>query len=244
MNLKTTYGFFAAFVIVLVVAGIWLMTGPKPGTENLLFPLAKAQKISAKDIDMVTIDIKKPKPEKLVFNRLDEKRWRMEQPIDARADANAVERVIDDLLSARREGKGDLPKNLGDLGLDQPTMTVILSRKDGQNFTVSLGHVTHGGMNSQVFAFAGDRPKEPVALRRGSLSSFLKGEGNEATDAGAICKSAADFRSKELLLEGAGFNPADTVSAISLNNVKTSIVLTKQPDGLWKYDKPDNYGPA
>lgn len=244
MNFKTTYALFGAFLVILVIAGVWLLSGSKPGTENLLFPVAKAQKITAKDIDIVTIEVKKPKETKLVFKRIDDKRWRMVEPTDVSADGSAVDRIVDDLLSARREGKSDLPKNLSDLGLDKPSMIVTLGRKAGQSYFVSLGDVTLGGTNAQVFALAGDRPKDPIPLRRGSLSSLLKSEGNEATDAGSLAKSAVDFRSKELLLEGAGFNPADSVTAFSISDGKSTVALSKQPDGTWKYDKPENYGPA
>lgn len=244
MNFKTTYGLFGALLVLLAGAAIWFLTGPKPGTEGLLLPAAKALQLKAKDFDTLTIEVKQPKAEKLVFKRIDDKRWRMEQPIDGRADGNAVDRVIDDLLGARRDGKEDIPKNLGDLGLDSPPVTVTLGRKEGQSYTVSLGNVTNGGMNAQVFALASDRPKDPVPLKRSSISSLLKSEGNQAGSAGEFAKAASDFRSKELLLEGAGFNPAESVSSVSLKNDKTNIIVSKQLDNTWKYDKPDNYGPA
>jgi hypothetical protein len=244
MNFKTTYGLFGALLALLVVAGVWFTTGPKPGTEGLLLPTAKALQLKAKDFDTLTIEIKKPKEEKFVFKRVDDKRWRLDQPVDVRADASAVDRVIDDLLSARREGKEDIPKNLSDLGLDAPSITLTLGRKDGRNFTVSLGNVTIGGFNSQVFALSSDRPKDPIPVKRGALSSLLKTDGNQGGSAGEFAKSISDFKSKELLLEGAGFNPAETVNAISLTDGKTHIVLRKQLDNSWKYDKPDNYGPA
>ena len=100
-----------------------------------------------------------------MFTRVDEKRWKMEKPVEARADSGAVDRMIDDLLSARKDGKNDVPKNLAELGLDKPSVTVTLSRKDGTKYTVSLGNVTLGGIDAKVFALSSDNPNQAIDIR-------------------------------------------------------------------------------
>lgn len=243
MNFKTTYGLFATLLVLLGVAAYFLLVGSKPGDETLLLPAGKALALKAANFDSLTIERTKPSEEKMVFTRVDDKRWKMEKPFEARADAGAVDRVIDDLLAARKEGKNEVPKNLADIGLDKPSVTVTMARKDGTKYAVSLGNVTLGGFDAKVFAAAGDRPNQPMDIRRGTLSSFIKSEGKEQT-AGELCKSAADFRSKELLLAGAGVNPADGVTSFKLSDGKTEVAIAKTQDGNWKFEKPENYGLA
>lgn len=244
MNFKTTYGLFGAFIALLAIAGAWLLLTGKPGEENQVLANAKALKLEAKDFDTLVVDRKGTKPEKLVFKRLDEKRWQLEQPEPMRVDSSAVDNIIRDLLSARREGKGDTPKNLKDLGLADPSLIVTLSRKEGQSYTVSFGNTTIGKNNAQVFVLTSDRPKDPIPVRASVLSSLLKLESGEGASAGDIAKSLSDFRSKELLLDGAGFNPWDAIANIKLTDGKTDVVIARQADNSWKYEKPENYGPA
>jgi hypothetical protein len=244
MNFKTTYGLFAALVILLGLAALTLMTGGKPGDEGVLLPNAKALKLEAKDFDTLLIERAGSKPETLEFTRLDAKTWQLKRPVEAKADAAAVDRVIDDLLAARRDGAGDTPKNLADLGLDKPSLVVTLGRKDGTRYAVSLGNTTLGGFNAQVFALSGDRPNEPLPIRRNTLGSLLKTEGNDAANAGDLARGLSDFRSKDLLLAGAGFSPAADTSAVRISDGKAEVAVAKQPDGSWKYEKPDGYGAA
>jgi Domain of unknown function (DUF4340) len=241
MNFKTTYTLFAVLLILLGAAAYFLLVGPKQGEEGLLLTGAKGLK--AANFDSVTIERTKPTDEKLVFTRVDDKRWKMEKPFETRADASAVDRVIEDLLAARKDGKSEVPKNLAELGLDKPSLMVTLGGKDGTKLTASFGNVTLGGFDAKVFALAGDKPNQPMDIRRGSLSSIIKSDGKEPT-AGELCKSAADFRSKELLLGGAGFNPADGVTSFKLTEGKNEIAVAKMQDGNWKFEKPENYGPA
>lgn len=241
MNFKTTYSLFAVLLVLIAAAAYFLLVGPKQGEEGLLLPSAKGLK--AANFDSVTIERTKPTDEKMVFTRLDDKRWKMEKPFETRADAGAVDRVIDDVLAARKDSKTEVPKNLAELGLDHPSLTVTLGRKDGTKLTVSLGNVTLGGFDAKVFAMSSDKPNQPMDIRRGSLSSIIKTEGKEPT-AGELCKSTSEFRSKELLLAGAGFNVADGVTSFKLGEGKNEIVVAKTQDGNWKFEKPDNYGPA
>lgn len=244
MNFKTTYGLFAALVILLGLAALMLLTGGKPGDEGVLLPNAKALKLEAKDFDTLLIERTGAKPETLEFIRLDPKTWQLKRPVEAKADSSAVDRIIDDLLAARRDGPATTGKNLAELGLDKPSLVVTLGRKDGTRYTASFGATTLGGFNSQVFAVSGDSPGVPLALRRNSLSSLLKSEGNDAASAGELAKGVSDFRSKDLLLAGAGFSPAADTTSVRLTDGKAEVALAKQPDGNWNYVKPDGYGIA
>lgn len=241
MNFKTTYILFGSLLLLLAIAGFMLTTGPRPGDEGLLLQGPRSFKLAAKDFDSFTIDRKSPQPETITFQRGADQKWKLVKPIEARADSAAVDRAIDDLLSARREGKGEVAKNLGELGLEPASLTLTIGRPGGEKYTVSFGKTTLGA-SGEVFAVAGDNPKTPLPIARANLSSFLK-ESKDPSTAGDIVKNAADFRSRDLLLDGAGFNPAERVQSVKLSDGKSTIALSKK-DNSWKFDEPANLGTA
>ena len=145
------------------------------------------------------------------------------------------------MLAVRREGKGEVSKNLGELGLEPASLVITMSRPSGEKYTVSLGKTTIGA-SGDVFAVASDNPKTPMPIQRSTLSSFLR-EAKDPTAAGEIVKGTADFRSRDLLLDGAGFNPAERVQTVKISDGKATIALSKQ-DSNWKFDEPANLGNA
>ncbi|MFL5329486.1 MAG: DUF4340 domain-containing protein [Gemmataceae bacterium] len=242
MNFKTTYALFGALIVILVIAAFMLLTGPKPGDEGLLLQGPAAEKLASKDFDTLTIERKGAQPESLTFTRVDDKRWKLDKPFEARVDSSAVERAVSDLLSARRDGKHDIRSGLADLGLDPPSLVVSLGRSGKTAYSVSLGNTTLGA-DAKVFALSSERPKTPMAIRRASLSALLKADAKDATNAGELARGIADFRSRDLLLEGAGFSPADVVREVKITDGKSTIDLAKQDSG-WKFEQPANLGNA
>ena len=63
MNFKTTYGLFAALLVLLGAAAWFLLVGPKAGDETLLLPGAKALSLKAANFDSLTIERTKPAAE-------------------------------------------------------------------------------------------------------------------------------------------------------------------------------------
>lgn len=243
MNQKTTYALFVTLLALLGAAGLILLSGNRPTDQTLLLPGPRALKLQAKDFDAVTIESTAPNAQTLVFRRVDDKRWKLEKPVDARADAAAVERIIDDVLGASRDGKTEPSKNLAEYDLTNPSVTVTLGRKDGSKYSIGLGSVSVGNANAQVFATSSERAGLAMPVRRGALTSFLKGDG-EAKVACEIVKTIGDFRSKELLLEGAGFNAAENVTSVRVTDGKTEVALARTAEGGWKFEKPAEFGAA
>jgi len=138
VNFKTTYALFGALIVIIGIAAVMLMTGPKPGDESLLLQGPKSLKLAAKDFDTFTIERKAPQGETMAFQRIGETQWKMIKPDEARVDSSAVDRAIDDLLSARRESKGEGSKDLKQLGLEPPSLVMTLAKSGGPTFTVSL----------------------------------------------------------------------------------------------------------
>jgi len=130
-------------------------------------------KLAAKDFDTFTIERKAPQGETMAFQRIGETQWKMIKPDEARVDSSAVDRAIDDLLSARRESKGEGSKDLKQLGLEPPSLVMTLAKSGGPTFTVSLGNTTPG-TSGNVFAVTNERPNAAMAIRRTSLSALLR----------------------------------------------------------------------
>ncbi|MBX7105551.1 MAG: DUF4340 domain-containing protein [Gemmataceae bacterium] len=244
MSFKTTYGLFAILLLFLGVAAVMLFTGTKPADDAALLPGPRALKLVSKDFDKVTIEKTGANPETIVFQRLDDKQWKIEKPADARADAAAIDRLIDDILAARKDGKAEPSKKLAEFGLDKPAVVVTLGRKGSTTYKLMLGQVSLGGANANVFATSGERAGLAYPVRRNTLGGLLKLDG-DATSAAEIVKAVGDFRSKDLLLAGAGFNPSEKVTSVKISDGKNEVVLVRPAEGGgWRFEKPAGFGPA
>ncbi len=245
MNFKTTYWLFGILVAVLLVAAVSLMTGPKAGDEGLLLAKLRAQNVTAKDITRVTVERKQPTEQKLVFVRIDKDRWKLEEPYPAQVDGSMVERIVSDLLGARKETKGaDLTSNLSHFGLDNPPLTVTLFKGDNDPVaSVSMGNLTFGdAANALVYVVTSEQPKQPAAVRRSTLGDLFRDVPN-AANAAELMRSVSDFRPKELLLERV-FNAADVVRTVDIKGGNVELKLNKTSAGTWQYEKPAGYGDA
>src|ERR1700690_4283496 len=79
MNFKTTYILFGTFVVLLLFLLVSQKGHKDTSSVGFVLPSLHDQKVQAKDIDVVEIERKSPKAEKLVFTRGD-RGWRLEQP--------------------------------------------------------------------------------------------------------------------------------------------------------------------
>src|SRR4051812_33963248 len=250
MNFKTTYVLFGALLLLLVIATVSLMTGGKPGEEGRVLASAAAADVTAKDVTSLTLDRHAPTEQRLVFTRVGPRKWKLTEPYEARVDGEQVERIVDEVLSLRKEEKpGDLSSNLANHGLDKPALVVTLTRgaKDGtpeRSWTVNLGQVTFGPPTSSlVFVTSSDAPREPAAVKRSALNDLLRADVKEFNNAGDLVKDVRDFRSRDLLGEGS-FNLSDTARSVAVADGKNEIVLKRQDNGTWAFAKPANFGEA
>src|SRR5262245_23355015 len=243
MNFKTTYLFFGILVALIGVAGLTLLTGPKPGSEGLLLANLKSADVTSDKINRLTVERTQPAETTLVFAR-DGKQWKLEKPYAAKLDSHQVDRVVGDFLNARTETKNtDLTSSLSQFGLDHPSMTVTLDADGGRSATVYLGNVTLGSPEtSLVYVTSSENPKTPAALKRSAVGGLFKTDAADATTAGDLLKSVTDFRSKDLLLEDA-FTPVDVASTIKLKSDKGEVTLKKSSGG-WEFERPEKFGEA
>jgi hypothetical protein len=244
MNFKTTYLFFGILVVLLGVAAVTLLTGPKPGSEGLLLANLKSADVTSDKVSRVIVERTQPAETKLVFAR-DGKQWKLEKPYAAKLDSHQVDRVVNDFLSARTETKGaDLTSSLSQFGLDHPSMTVTLDAEGGRSATVNLGNVSIGSAETGlVYVTSSENPKTPAAVKRSALGGLFKSDVTSPSTAGELLKNVTEFRSKDLFLEDA-FSPADVVSAIKLKSDKGEVNIKKSSGGGWEFEKPANFGEA
>src|SRR5947209_17660742 len=120
MNFKTTYWMFA-LLLALVAAFVIraLFVGGKKGDPAAVFPTIADEKITAADITQ--LDIRRPagpgEGQTMAFVRQGPgNSWKMTVPAPMRVDGSAVENVITDLVSLRREEKAEVPKDPAAVG--------------------------------------------------------------------------------------------------------------------------------
>src|SRR5581483_5172307 len=96
------------------------------------------------------IERTRPNEEKLVFYRTDSG-WMSKQP-KVRLDSYQVDRLIDQIKSARREEKADVTENPSQFGLDHPSTVITLTKKgDGKEYKLNLGNESLGGDKAVVY---------------------------------------------------------------------------------------------
>lgn len=227
MNFKTTYILFGVLAGLLLIFGLSQMLGTKPGEQGYLLADLHKAGVTADAIDTVEIQRTRPAEEKLVFIRdSTTKRWRMLQPYPARADSEAVNRLVRDLVNVRRDEKANVVADPAKYGLAPPAEVVTLKQGAEREWAVQLGDESAGGPSSAlVYAATIADPKYPTAVKRVDVESALK--------------PVRDFRSKDLLAEGADFGAAARLQSIKLQEAgKAPVVLKKSAEERWQLAEP------
>jgi len=248
MNFRTTYILFAAVAVLLIVFILAMTLGSRGDVEEFALRSFREQARNdeqaatlRKEIDRVEIERASPAGETIVFVREPEKPWRVEAPYPAKIDSNFVDDIVRDLTTAKIDKNAETGK-LHELGLDSPSAIVTLKRGN-HSYRLSLGKLTIGGGNATVYALAGDRGKQPLALRRSSIESLFRSNSKDANTAGEALKSLSDFRPRSLLADGSPV-PWDLVTQVKLKEGDKEIVIRREPAGAWFFLKPEGYGAA
>lgn len=233
MSFKTTYILFGVVFALLVISGLVLwLTSPTPQDEAYVFPALNdpSTPVAAKEIDAVTIQKTVPRSERIAFEHdKEDERWSMTEPFalkEYRVDRGAVDRLVDEVMHAKKETHADVTSNLAEWGLDNPAVVVSL-RKGDKEWKLNLGKQikTTGGQTSVVYVNTSERPKDVMAVRLNQLETAFK--------------DANDFRDKNLLADN-----LSEIQSVSLQDGKHDTVILKQATGSqWKIAQPP-YGSA
>jgi hypothetical protein len=228
MNFKTTYILFGVlFGLLVVFSLVMFLTPPKPIDQAYVLPSLHdpREPVETKNIDSLTIERTSPKSENIAFDHdKDSGRWSMTRPFalkDYRVDRGAVDRVVDEVMNARREQNADVSSNLKDWGLDSPAVVITLHKGD-KEWKLNLGNKveTKGGQTSVVYVTSSDRPKEVMAVRLGSLDAAFKG--------------ANEFRDKALLAD----SPSEIQSFTLQDGKHEPVILQQKTANRWKIAQP------
>src|SRR5262249_4747281 len=102
MNFRTTYILFGAVAVGLIVFIVVMFVGSRGTAEDFalrsLHESARTDEQLRKiqdEIDTVEVERVSPRGETLVFKRVGERDWKLQQPYEAKVDSNQVRSLID-----------------------------------------------------------------------------------------------------------------------------------------------------
>jgi hypothetical protein len=223
MSFKTTYVLFGLLFGVLAVFLITQLFGNRsvdqrtyvlPSMHDVASPVRTA------DIDRIEIERAKPKPEKIELYRDAHNVWRMKDP-NTRADDSLVNRIIDQVMQAKRNQDADMKPDLAAYGLDSPSELVKFYKKDSDKpWTISTGATSAGESTAVVYVVTSDSPKDPMAVRKTELDTLTKPKD--------------EYRSKTLLADS-----SFDIQSVKFEQPKHEVVsLEKDKENHWKFDRP------
>ena len=141
-----------------------------------VFPDFKKTEHKTDDITKVVIERKTPTDSDLVFERDDDKNWKITSPRNLPTESGVVSRMIEAIADAKFDEEGK-PSSRKAAGVDSPTRIIKLTGKDKNgkevNMTLTIGEVTPGEDNV-VFVLSSARSKTPLAVPKRDLASALE----------------------------------------------------------------------
>lgn len=222
-------------ILLVAVLGlgafIWFYERELPSSEERKDLEKKVVKIEKDDVTAVTVEASKgrvrlerigtPKPEKKEDAEEETSasapaaEWKMVEPFNTRADAFAVDRLLDSIISLDRTSTLE-DVNRKDVGLDKPRATVRLKTKDGEKVLQIGAEVPPGG--SLIAGLQGE--KDAYVVSDSILTEFDRDPG--------------DWRDR-LMFRG----ERDAIQKITLKSAETGpVVLAKRPNGFWIEQPP------
>jgi hypothetical protein len=226
MSFRTTYILFGVLAALLVVFGLSQMFGTRPSQEGYVMADLHREGITLEKIDIVEIDRKEPKPEKIIFT-LDRQsdRWKMTEPFAARADSDTIKQLIRQVIDAKKQEEGTLAPDLPRYGLAPPQATVLLKQGTEHEWKLNLGKSFGSDRDQVVYVAPGTNPDRPLAVKRNELDAALK--------------PLTDYRSRDLLTETGDWNAASKTDRIEVEEAgHPTIVLAKGKGERWRFEKP------
>jgi hypothetical protein len=225
MNFKTTYVLFGVLIVMIGLLAVVLYKGPTESqAAEYVFPEFHGKEKSAKvdDIDKVVIERKKPSDSDIVFERGEDKNWRMTSPRALPTESSSVARLVDAITDARVDDQTKV-ESLKEGGLDSPTRIITLTG-NGVDLKLTIGDTTPGQENAVTYVLSSARPKKPAAVRKSNIESALE--------------NVPYFRSKNLL----GDSSTD-VRGVKLTLGKKGTVELRKEKDHWRMVQPP-YGDA
>lgn len=240
MNFRHTAILFGSVLVGVVILLIIALITDAPSDESLLSGLGTVQ---AEDIDTVEFDRTDP-PGTLKLTRVGSDQWMITEPIQAKADPDAVNAVIRSLLKAQPTTFQDLPTASG-AGLQPPSLKVTLRKGADRSATLNLGNVTLGN-SGVVFVSVPSRANRPIAIPRNNLAAIFRPSlGSTDGKASDLAKWTPDFRVRNIFPTEVGRTGDDVaLLKLTLPNKQKELTLIRNTSGIWVFEYPTGWGEA
>lgn len=235
MNFRTT-GILFGLVLAssLVLLGMSLFEEGKD-TDFLLNTLTKAG-LKADDID--TLEFERADGAKMKIVRTDAASWKIIEPIQVKAEAGQITRIVDELFKAKPIPFGDLSSNKATHGLEPPGLKVTLKKGTEHAATVNVGNVEGSGRQSVAFVTTSERPERPMAVPREAVDPLLK-DAKATGNAKDLAKWQNDYRTRQVFTISPQM-AGEEVTGFTLAGRGSDLTLTRSPDG-WKMSAKYTY---
>jgi hypothetical protein len=200
-------------VLLALVGGTYYFAEVRGGGRREEGP-RKVYAFKADDVDEVALTTRTG----AVTVKRDGDGWKLLRPVEAKADKTAVQALVTALAEVRRERDvEEAPKNLGDFGLDRPSLTVTVKLKaGGAPPALLLGEKNPTG--ASAYAKLGDQP-----------AVFLVYESTNRD----LAKGMTELRDKTVL----AFE-TDQVKRIELARQGEAMTLEKAGASEWRVAAP------
>jgi len=209
MKFKTTIILFAVFIVLLafVLLFEYKGMGEKDEEEKLLA-------LSSDDVQKITL---KKEDETITFQKNEEGKWLITEPLEAKADKYEVDRLTDDFSNLRIERVvEEVPEELEKYGIPQKEISLWFKDK---NKPVKILIGMENPLGNTFFAKREDETR--VVLIPSSLKSLME-------------KSLFDFREKNIFKF-----ETDDVKSVKLRAKKTRWEASKKEEE-WFFKNPVN----
>jgi hypothetical protein len=206
-----------AVLLAALAGGVYWSNKQKKDEETKPPKDAPPKILSIPEADITQVEFEKPGQEKTVLQREGGIQWKITAPQALRADSESVGPVINVLSSLNSESLvQEKTTDWKTYGLDAPSLTVTIRKKDGKAVKLLVGADTPVGGGMYVRTDGDDRLFTVGAYNRSSFD-----------------KSWKDLRDKRLLPVD-----ADKLSRIELTAGKSTVEFGKNQAGEWQLLKP------
>lgn len=240
MNFRTTailFGIVLVFGLILLSLNLFMEEGTS--SDALVEELASAG-VKSEQVDTVEIE-RANAPTVLKFVKTGKDSWAVDEPVKARADAAAVDSIVNALFRVRPTAYAELSSNLAAHGLAPPSLKVTL-RAGERASTVNIGDVTFGS-KAVAFVTTSARQTRPMAVPVSDISSLFRDNATRAGGpAGDLAKWTPDYRAKQVFAVDTRTGGED-VAAFKLSSKGKDLALSRA-GGDWKFDAPAGWGEA
>jgi len=218
MNLKQTLIRTGVLILVLVGLGLYFYFYEVKGGKEREKAEEEAKKVFQLDKeDIVEFRLARADEEEIVCTRKEDT-WRIEQPVEADADQDAVNRVVSEFVDAKRTRTvEDEPEDLSLYGLDKPSLQLAVALKENEKTPTLL----IGNENPAKTAFYAKTQDENAVFL---LQMYVKS---------SMDKKLYDLRNKKV-----ADVKKDEVQALKLERHDLKLEVEKSDDDTWMLTAP------